>query len=194
VEFNPNPLTMRALTQSEKRTIRFSAVVLSVYLVFFVGWRGWKHWEGARSDYQQLVLQAEQIGLQLQSYENKTLLMAKLKENFRMDLSNIPRAALVGQVSAAIQSAAQTGGIQLGPIRESPGRGSGEELAAMQLEGTGPVASIMQLLHRLETLGYPLIVDSIQIAPDQKPGMVKLTLHLVILDFERWKEGGKRDA
>ena len=58
----------------------------------------------------------------------------------------------------------------------------------MQLEGTGPIPAVMTLLHRLETLGYPLIVDSVQITGDPtKPGMVKLNLTIIILHFEAWK-------
>jgi len=51
---------------------------------------------------------------------------------------------------------------------------------------------VMSLLHRLETLGYPLILDSVQMTPEvTKPGMVKLNLTIVILDFDQWKsEGG----
>jgi hypothetical protein len=96
--------------------------------------------------------------------------------------------SLVAEASAAIQKAASSGGIQLGPIRESPARTSSKELASMQLEGTGPIPAAMGLLHRLQSLGYPLIVDSVQITPDAtKPGMVKLNLTIIILDFEQWK-------
>jgi hypothetical protein len=66
----------------------------------------------------------------------------------------------------------------------------------MQLDATGPVAAIMSLLHQLETTGFPLIVDSIQIDPDPRgPGMVKLTLRIVILDHDLWKQPeGRRNA
>jgi hypothetical protein len=47
----------------------------------------------------------------------------------------------------------------------------------------------------LETLGYPLILDSVQINPDAtKPGMVKLNLTIVILDFEQWKNEEMRNV
>jgi hypothetical protein len=101
----------------------------------------------------------------------------------------------VAEASAAIQQSALTGQVQLGPIRESPPRPSAKELASMQLEGIGPVPAVMKFLHRLETLGYPLILDSVQINPDAtKPGMVKLNLTIVILDFEQWKNEEMRNV
>ena len=58
----------------------------------------------------------------------------------------------------------------------------------MQLEGSGPIPAVMTLLHRLPTLGFPLVVDSLQITPEAaKPGVVKLNLTIIILDFESWK-------
>ena len=65
----------------------------------------------------------------------------------------------------------------------------------MQLEGTGPIPAVMTLLHRLETLGYPLIVDSVQITGDAtKPGMVKVNLTIIILDFDSWKNAEAPNA
>ena len=93
----------------------------------------------------------------------------------------------MADASAAIQKAATTGGIKLGPVRESPARASNKELASMQLEGIGPVAGVLGLLSRLESLGYPLVVDTVQITPQNQPGSVKLSLTIVILDFDQWK-------
>jgi hypothetical protein len=43
-------------------------------------------------------------------------------------------------------------------------------------------------LHRFEGIGYPLIVDSVQITPNaMRPGMVKVNLTILIMDFEAWK-------
>ena len=53
----------------------------------------------------------------------------------------------------------------------------------------------MATLHRLETLGYPLILDSVQISSDPtKPGMIKLNLTIIILDFEQWKKEEPRNV
>ena len=46
----------------------------------------------------------------------------------------------------------------------------------------------MAFLHNLQSLGYPLVIDSVQIHGDpSKPGAVKISLTIVILDFDQWK-------
>lgn len=180
---------MPALTDREKRTIRIAAVAITIYLVLFFSLRGWKLLEASRSDYQKLVREGQKLKLELQPYENKALLLQKLKETYHLDPAKLSRATLVAEASAAIQKAAQSGGVQIGPIRESPARASAKELTSMQLEGIGPVPGVIALLHRLEVLGYPLVLESVQINSDPtKPGMVKLSLTIVILDLEQWKK------
>ena len=106
-----------------------------------------------------------------------------------MEPQKLSKTTLVAEASAAIQKAAASGGVQVGPIRESPSRSSSKELASMQLEGVGPVPAVIALLHRLETLGYPLLLDAVQINPDTtKPGVVRLHLTIAILNFEQWNE------
>jgi hypothetical protein len=180
---------MPTLTQRDKRTIRFAAVGIAFYLLVFFGISGWNRLEAVRLDYRQRLAQAETAALDLARHRNKILLLDKLKHGSTVDLSRLPRATIVGQASAAIQRSAQSSGAKIGPIRESPGSPSGKELASMQLEATGPVAGVMTFLHGLDTLEFPLIVDSLQIDPDpKKPGMVKLIIHVVLLDFEQWKK------
>ena len=105
-----------------------------------------------------------------------------------MDPARLTRSTLVGEASVAIQKAAAGSGIQMGPVRESPARLSSRELASLQLEGIGPVPAVMGLIDRIGTLGYPLIIDSVQITPEARgPGRVKLNLTIVILDFDHWK-------
>jgi len=179
---------MPALSDRDKRTIRLGGIAIAIYLVLFFGLRGWKHLEVSRSEYQQLLAEAQRIRRELQPYENRVLLAEKLKDSFHMDPQKLSRASLVAQASAAIQKAAAGGGVQLGPMRESAARPSAKELGSMQLEGTGPVAAMMTLLHRLETLGYPLVLDTVQINSDPtKPGMVKMNLTIIVLDFDQWK-------
>src|ERR1043166_1260006 len=178
---------MPALTPRDKRTIRIAGIGIVVYLALFCGWRGWKGLEATRAEYQQLLAQGKRLRAELQPYENKVLLTRKLKDSFHIDPQKLSKSSLVAEASAAIQKAAVSGGLQVGPIRESPARSSAKELATMQMEGAGPVPAVMAMLHRLETLGYPLVIDSIQINPDAKPGMVKLMLTIVILNFEQWK-------
>src|SRR5207248_6899420 len=157
---------MHALTEHEKRTVRIAAVLVAVYLVLFIGGRGWKQFEARRSEYQQLLTEAQRLKRELQPYENRVLLAQKLEASFHMDPRKLSKATLVAEASDAIQKAAGMGGIQVGPIRESPARASAKELTSMQLEAVGPVPAVMTLLHRLEAIGFPLILDAIQITPE----------------------------
>jgi len=179
---------MRTLTDHEKRTIRFAVVGISIYLVLFGGLRCWKYLENKRADYQRLVQEATGLRQEVRPYEDKVLLVKKLMESLRIDPAKLSRASVVGAASDAIQKAAATGGLKLGPIRESPARASTKELASMQLEGSGPVPAVTTFLHRLENLGYPMIVDSVQLSPEPRPGMLKLNLTIIILDFDQWKK------
>ena len=46
----------------------------------------------------------------------------------------------------------------------------------------------MAFLQRLPTLGFPLLVDSVQISSDpMRPGMMKLNITVIVLDFDQWK-------
>jgi hypothetical protein len=185
---------MRALTNREKRTIRLGAAVIAIYLVLFGGFRAWKFFGERRSDYQHLVRQAEALRQEVRVYEDRSLVVKKMMESFRMDPAKLSRATVVADASAAIQKAAMGGGVQLGPVRESPARPSSKELASMQLEGTGPVPAVMGLLSRLQSVGFPLIIDTVQLTPDMKPGQLKVSLTILILDFEQWNKEGQPNA
>jgi len=179
---------MASLTPRDKRTLRFGAIAVALYLTLFYGMSGLNRLEALRNDYDQRVAKAQSAVLERQRHENKILLLEKLKSGSFLNIEGLSRAAIVSQASEAIQKAAQGGGVKLGPIRESRGSSSSRELASMQLEATGPVTGVMTLLHRLDTLAFPLVIESLQIDPEKnKPGTVKIILHVVLLDYERWK-------
>ena len=186
-------MAMRTLTDRERRTLRFGGIGIAVYLVLFFGLQAWKFAERRRADYRRLQLEATTLNDKLAGYDEKVRMTKDLMEAFRMDPGKLSRTSLVAQASAAIQQAAMQGGVQLGPVRETPSRGSGKELTGMQLEGMGPAPSILRFLETLGTLGYPLVTDTIQfgIAP-MGPGQVKVSLTLLILDFEQWKADPRR--
>ena len=177
---------MRALTEREKRTVRFAVAAIAVYLVLFFGVRVWRQMEAKRSDYEWLVVDARRLKRDLLPYENRVLLNQKLKGELRMDPAKLSRATVVAEASSAIQKAASSGKVQLGPMRENPARSSAKELSSIQLEGSGPVPAVMEFLQQLPTLGYPLVIDSVQLTPESKPGMIKLSLTIVILDAQQW--------
>jgi hypothetical protein len=180
---------MRALNPREKRTVIIGAVLVTVYLVFFGGVQAWTSAEKRRTEYQKLAKEAADFEKQLGVYKDRAAVAQKLMEGFHLDPVKLSRSTSVAEASAAIQKAAMSVGIALGPIRESPARAAGKELAAIQLEGTGPVPSMMGLLNKLETVGFPIIVETVQLTPMPGPqGMIKMNLTLVILDFEQWKK------
>ena len=180
---------MRTLTHREKRTLRFGSVGIAIYLVLFGGFKVWKFFERQRTDYRRLVTEAQNLKLEVKRYAGKIAVTKKLMETFRMDPAKLTKATVVADASAAIQKAAMQGGFQLATLRESAARPSSQELVSIQLEGSGPVQATMGLLNRLETCGYPLIIDSAQISTDpMKPGQSKLSLTITILDFEPLKK------
>src|ERR1017187_9460402 len=180
---------MRTLSDQEKRTVHFASVGIGIYLALFLGFKVWKYFEKQRADYRQLVTEAQDLKLEVQRYEGKIAVTTNLMEKFHMDPARLNKATVVAEASAAIQKAAREGGFQLGPVRESSARPSSKELASIQIEGSGPVPATMGLSNRLETCGYPLIIDSAQITADpMKPGQSKLNLTIIILDFEQLKK------
>ena len=179
---------MRVLSKSEKRTIRLAVLVLGAYFVFFCGQQVWKFASQRRVEYSKLVLDAAKLRTELRPYKDRALVLKKLMEASHLDPAHLSKASVVGEASAAILKSATTNGVQLGPIRESASRQSGKELASMQLDCSGPVPAVLAFLHRFETIGFPIIVDSVQLSPEPtKPGTLKLHLGLVILNFEQWK-------
>jgi hypothetical protein len=177
---------MRTLTNHEKRAVRVAAAAVAIYVAFIC----WKYFDAKRSAYQQVVKDVHSFRLELKPYGEKIIAVKKLMEEFHLDPAKLSKASAVAEASSAIQKAAAAGGVQGGPIRESPGRSSSKELASIKLEGSGQLPAVTSFLHRLESVGSPLIIDSVQITPDNmRPGMIKLSLTIIILDFEQWKNG-----
>jgi len=118
-----------------------------------------------------------------------------MMDHYQLDPAKLNRATVVGLASAQMQKVAAGSGIQVGPVRESPAKTSAREMATLQLEGSGPIPAVLGLLQRMETLGWPVIIDSVQITPDSmRPGQVKIILSAVVLDFDQWKTEGKPHA
>ncbi len=178
---------MRTLTDHEKRTIRRATIAIAIYLLLFCGFQMWKYMHRQRAEYLQLVADAKELRLKVQTYQSRAESLKRLMEDFHLDPAKLSPETIVGEASSAIQKAATASGIQVGTVRESASRGTGDELATVQFEGSGPVPAVTGLLNRMQTLGYPLMIDSVQMTPDNRPGMMKLSLTIVILNFEKWK-------
>lgn len=184
---------MRALTPQEKRTVRFGGLGLAVYLVLFFGMQTWKSAQTQRREYEGLLRDAKAFQEKLALYQDKAEVAKSLMEELRMDPAQFAVTSIVARASAALQQAAMGGGVMLGPIRETPSRTPGRELTSIQIEGMGPVPAMLGFLHKMSSLGFPLLTDSLQItAQPMGPGMLKLNATLQILDFDHWKPEERR--
>jgi hypothetical protein len=180
---------MRRLTQREERTIRYAGIGIGIYLALFCLFQVWKFFESKRSDYKNLVEQAHHLKDQIEPYQTKVLVVQKLMTEYHQDPAKLSAASVVGQASAAIQDEANADGIALGAIHESPAQSAGLELASIHIQGNGPVKAMLTLLDRLQRLGYPLIIDTVQVTPNtMQPGQVKFDLTVSVLDFEQWEK------
>ncbi len=179
----------RPLTNREKLMIRYGGIGIVIYLWFlFGGFKAWQSFDQRRVDYQHLAKEAKDLRQQTLPYQDRVQLVKKLMDDIHMDPSKLKRETVVSDANAAIQKAAKSGGLQLGPIRESPARGSGMVLATMQLEGSGQIPAVLGFLAGLNTIGFPLVVDSVQFTADNsRPGQVKISLTILILDFDQEK-------
>jgi hypothetical protein len=178
----------KALSASEKRTIRLGATAVAICLALFCLQQIWKFFSSQNADYKTLLAQTDTLRAELRPYKGKTEDVRTLMEKFHMDPNHLSRTSVVAEASAALFKTAASSGIQLGPIRESATRQSAKEMAAIQLDCTGQVPNLLGFLHRFESMGYPIIIDAVQLTSDPtRPGNLKMHLGLVILDFEQWK-------
>ena len=186
---------MRALSPSEKRTLRVGAALIAIYLAGFYGLKGFAFLESKLAEYRDVSLLAGELNVQVLREKAKAQRFEKLSSKWRIDLPAIQRKTLVGEALASIQNAAQSNGVVLGPLKELPGRSSARELALLQLEGTGPTLAVAQFLRSLSSQGYPLAVDSLQLkTPGPEPGQVGFSLGVAVLDFGEWKKEEKSGA
>jgi len=203
------------MTARDQRTLKIGAILVAIYLVGFYGVQFFRQGEKSRTEYQQLIKKAQQLQQDKLAQENKVLLFDKLSAAYHFDPRKIAKDTLVADASAAIQTAAQQSGVKLGPLRETPGRNNARELSTILIEGSGQIAAALSLIHKIQTLGYPLVIDSVQITqggggaggpggprggggmpPGMPPGMggmggppgqLKMNLTVIILNYEQWK-------
>ena len=181
-----NSQCYHTMTAREKKIVQWGAVGVALYLLLFFGFRSSK---GTRADYERFVNDEQSLEQEFQRLETKRLQLEKLNETFKIDPAKFSNTTVVSDVSSAIQNAAAGGGVMIGPIRESSARASAREITSIQIEAAAPVPAIMKFLHQVNTLGFPLLIDSLQINPDNtRPGNIKLNLTVVVLDYEQWRK------
>lgn len=179
---------MKNLTPSEQRTVRIGGLGLAIYLLVFFGFKLFGGVGAMKADYARLVRSAHALRHEIEPYHTRVERLQRMIDKFQFDPGNLATNTVVGRASAALQQAATGGGLQLGPVRESLARTTEKELGTIQFDATGPAAAVMGFVARLGTLGVPVVVDSVQINADPRgPGMLKLHLTVIVLDFDQWK-------
>jgi hypothetical protein len=177
------------MTDREKRLVRFASIGIAFYLALFGGFKVWKFFDQKRSEFKALAQEARELRQQTLPYQDKVLVVKKMMDDFHLDPAKLKKDTVVSEASAAIQIAARSGGVQLGSLRETPARGSGMTLATLQLESSGQIPAVLSFLAGLNTIGFPLVVDTVQFTADNsRPGQIKMNLTILILDFDRQKE------
>ena len=86
---------MRELNPREKRTVRFGATALAIYLVLFFGFSVSKHLAHRRADYEQLQARAARLKDEVQLYQDRIEVVKKLMELSRLDPSKLSRTSVV---------------------------------------------------------------------------------------------------
>jgi hypothetical protein len=178
---------MRPLTDYEKRSVRRATIGIAIYLVLFGWFKLWQYLHQQRAQYVQLVAEANALKLKVLTYQARADVVKLMMEDYHLDPAKLTRETIVNEASSAIQKVATGSGVAVGAVRESASRGNGDEIATMQFEGSGQVAAVTGFLNRMQALGFPLIIDTVQITTGPQPGMMKLSLTIVILNYENWK-------
>jgi hypothetical protein len=179
---------MRPLTDYEKRSLRRATIGIAIYLILFSGFKMWQYLHHRQAEYAQLVKDAQDLKIKVQTYQERAEVVKRLMDDYHLDPAKLSRETIVAEASSAIQKAAMGSGVQFASVRESASRGNGDELVSMQFEGSGQVAAVTGFLNRMQTLGYPLIIDTVQMTTGPQPGVMKLSLSIVILNYENWKK------
>ncbi len=181
-------MSMKNLTPSEQRTVRIGGIGIALYLAVFFGTKLFGGVVAVRADYARMRDSARSLRQEIEPYKTRAERLQRMVDRFQFDPGKLTTNSVVGQASAALQRAATGGGLQLGPVRESLARTTEKESGTIQFDATGPAAAVMGFIARLGTLGVPVVVDSMQINADPRgPGMLKLHLTVIVLDFDQWK-------
>jgi hypothetical protein len=184
-----------SMSQKDKRTLLIGGIFIIVYLGFFYGNKLLGLFEGERRAYFDQFEEAQQLGDLFKSYETRVMKIEKLREQYSLNVRTLEATNLIGNAGRAIQDLVKNSGYKMGQIREVASRGGQGIAATLQLEGTGPLKSLMPLLHRFQTTGYPLIVDSFTVrAEKRKPGEVQWSAEVILLDYQKWKKPGGGNA
>jgi hypothetical protein len=179
---------MKSLTPSERRTLRLGSIGLSLYLLAFVGLKWFQAVDSVRRDHARLRERATALRSDVDRYQLRTERLTRLMDRLQIDPGTLRTNTVVGEASAALQRVAQSQGLQVSSVRESVNRSGERELGSIQFDAGGPTQAVLGFLARIQSLGVPVLVDSVQCTANPRgPGQLKLLLNVVVLDFDQWK-------
>lgn len=178
----------QGLSTRDRRTLKYGALFLIIYLPVFSGVKVFKGMEESRREHQLALADLETLKSRFRTYETKLLEIEKLRKQTGIQVDQLDRATVVGLASTALQEKAKSSQLTLGPIRENKGGSQGGVVSTMQLEAFGPIAGLLSFVDGIRSSGFPVIVDDVRMDPfPGKPGVIKLNLSLLILDYTTWK-------
>lgn len=185
------------MTDHDKKVIRFACIGLIAYLAIFYGRGAFSGLEAKRAAYMNARNEAKEFHKKLKPYETQLLLLEKLRKDRQINLEELNSDTLVADASTAIQIAANQCGVALGPLQETPSRGDASTLTMFRLSGEGPIDGVVNLIYTLRRIGFPLIIDSLNLDGGEFGGDTqKFDLELRIIDYNNWQPqtGGARGS
>ncbi|MCD8533724.1 MAG: hypothetical protein LR011_02605 [Verrucomicrobia bacterium] len=176
------------MTQSEKKLVQITAIGLSLYLVFFFGAGSLKKYENQLAEFHKKRKTIRELNVKLQPYGNRVMLLEKLRKEMNLEVRFLDIPDLGALSSEAIQRCARSHSVNIGSFRESAATTG----TSIRFEASGQGASIQKFLKGVTTSGYPIYIESLQVQTmDGKPGQLKMSINLLVLNFKSWKSGVK---
>lgn len=176
------------MTQSEKKLVQITAIGLGLYLVFFFGAGSLKKYENQLAEHHKKQRTIRDLNLKLKPYGNRVLLLEKLRKEMNLEVRFLDIPDFGALASEAIQRCARSHSVNIGPFRESTAATG----TSIRFEASGQGASIHKFIKGVTTSGYPVLIESLQVQTmDGKPGQLKLSINLLVLNFKSWKSGVK---
>ena len=177
---------VRALTDRDKRTLRFGGGAVVVYLAIFYGGKGVAVLEEQRDAYTAIAQAGERLKFEILQERNKARRLDALRAELRIELASLDQETVVGETRNAIRQAAKKCGVGVSTFKELPGSAGARYLATIQLAGGGPVLSTLAFIQRLRRSGYPILFERLALTAG-KPGQVSFSMAAVVVNFTSYQ-------
>jgi hypothetical protein len=177
---------VRKLTARERRLIRFSALGLGLYLIAYLGFAAFRGLEELRAEHGALRRYVQSSDERLARALVEQQRLARLRRQCPLALERLDQKTVVGDARVALEQAAKSCGVSLATVRETPGRLRALEHTVFQVSGGGKDQNVVRFVDRMHRLGYPFVLDNVQVKAAKAPGQVTFSFSAALLDFARW--------